>query len=309
MSSQSFSTAPFLRMFLSGFSDRIHYLMMLAAMVGVFIFDLVSPLGVAAGSPYVLIVFGSLWIKGKTATYITAVMGLFFTVAGFFLSPLIMSPMETVIINRVLTGLLIIGAALIVIRIKKTDENLSILKIQSVIDPLTQAKNYRAFEQELGREILLHKRHNRNLSIAIIDIDCLRKINQSYGSNCGDNVINQVAKEIETNIRSSDVLYRLTAGDRFAVLFAETNIRGTKSVGEAICKKVSSKIALSDRNITLSMGIATLEEKDSKRSLCQRAEEALLRSKADGRNRVTTVPPVGTKDTPHVAAILARSRY
>lgn len=111
MSSQSFSTASYLRMFLNEFSERIHYLMMLAAMIGVFIFDLVSPSGVAAGSPYVLIVFGSLWIKGKTATYIAAVIGLFFTVAGLFLSPLMVSLVETVIVNRILTGLLIIGAA------------------------------------------------------------------------------------------------------------------------------------------------------------------------------------------------------
>lgn len=308
MSSQSFSTAPFLRMFFNEFSDRIHYLMMLAAMIGVFIFDMVSPLGVAAGSPYVLIVFGSLWIKGKSATYIAAVMGLFFTVAGFFLSTLIVSSMETVIINRILTSLLIIGAALIVVRIKKTDENLSILKVQSVIDPLTQAKNWRAFEQELSSEILRHKRCKRELSIALIDIDYLGKINQAYGRIGGDDIINRVAKEIENNVRSYDALYRLD-GDRFAVIFPETGIFDTKRVAEAICKKVSDNVELSDRKITLSTGIVSLEEKDSRRLLCQRAEDALLQSKEDGKNRVTTVPPVSTKDASRIAAILTRSRY
>ena len=308
MSSQRFPTASYLTLFLNEFAGRIHYLFMLAAMVGVFIFDLISPLGVAAGSPYVLVVFGSLWIKGKTATYIAAVMGIFLTLAGFFLSPSIVSPMETVIINRVLTALLVFGAALIVIRIKKADENLSTLKIQSVIDPLTQTKNWRAFEQELSGEILRHKRYNRKLSVAFIDIDCLSKINQVYGRNGGDDVINRVVKEIGNNIRSCDILYRLV-GDRFAVLFAETGMRDTKRVAEAICKKVSDNIELRDRKITLSTGIATLEEKDSKRLLCQRAEEALLQSKEDGKNRVTTVPPVSTKDTPRIAAILARSRY
>lgn len=308
MSSQRFSTVSYLKVFLNEFASQIHYLVMLVAIISVFAIDLASPLDVAAGTLYALVVFGSLFIKGNISTYVAAVMGLIFAVAGFFLSASMISPLEAAIINQLLETLLIVGAALIVIRIKKADENISALRIQSIIDPLTQAKNYRAFEQELSREILLHKRHNKNLSVAFIDIDYLHKINQSYGNDGGDNVINQVAKEIESNIRSSDVLYRL-AGDKFAILFAETSMLGTKSVGEAICKKTSSKIALSDRNITLSMGIATLEEKDSKRSLCQRVEKALLQSKADGGNRVTTVPPVSTKDAPRIAAILARSRY
>ncbi len=308
MSSQRFSTVSYFRSFLNEFADRLHYVIMFAAMIGIFVFDLFSPLGIAAGSPYVLVVFGSLWIKGKTATYIAAVMGLFFTMAGFFLSTSVVSPMETVIFNRLLTALLVIGAALIVMRIKKTDENLSALKIQSIIDPLTQAKNWRAFEMELSSEILRHKRYNRNLSIAFIDIDYLGKVNQSYGRIGGDDVINRVAKEIGKNIRNCDVLYRLI-GDRFAVLFAETDMRDTKRVAQAICKKVTENIELNDRKITLSTGIATLEEKDSRRLLCQRAEEALQKSKEDGKNRVTTMPPVSSNNTQHIAAILTRSRY
>ncbi len=308
MSSQRFATVSYFRMCLNEFAGHIHYLIMLVAIIGVFVFDLASPLGVAASTSYTLIVFGSLFIKGNISTYVATVIGLIFTVAGIFFSASMVSPLEAVILNRLLAALLIVGAALIVIRIKKADEKILALRTQSVIDPLTQVKNYRAFEQELSREILLHKRHNRNLSVAFIDIDYLHKINQSYGNDGGDNVINQVAKEIESNVRSSDVLYRL-AGDKFAVLFAETSMQGTKNVGEAICKKTSSKIALSGRNVTLSMGIATLEEQDNNRTLCQRAEKALLQSKADGRNRVTTVPPVSTKDTPCVAAILIRSRY
>ncbi|MDH5551710.1 MAG: GGDEF domain-containing protein [Nitrosomonas sp.] len=308
MSSQRYTTASYFRLFLNEFSDRIHYVIMLAVMIGIFIFDLLSPLGVAAGSPYVLVVFGSLWIKGKTATYIAAVMSLFLIIVGFFLSSFIVSPMETVIINRLLAALLVVGAALIVIRIKKTDDKLSVLKAQTIIDPLTQTRNLRAFELELGNEILRHKRYARSLSVAFIDIDYLSKINQDYGRSGGDDVINRVAKEIGNNIRSCDVLYRLT-GDRFAVLFAETGMRDTKRVAEAICKKVTDNIETNDRKITLSMGIATLEEKDSRRLLCQRVEEALLQSKEEGKNRVTTVPPISSKDTPRIAAILTRSRY
>ncbi len=308
MSSQRFTIASYIRLFLNEFSDRVQYLVMFVTMIGVFVFDLVSPLGVAAGMLYVLVVFASLWIKGRTATYIAAIMGLLLTVVGFVLSSSMVSPMETVFINRMLSALLVIGAAIIVVRIKVVDKNLSNLEVQSIIDPLTQTKNWRAFEMELSSEILRHKRYNRNLSIAFIDIDYLGKVNQSYGRIGGDNVINRVAKEIGKNIRNCDVLYRLI-GDKFAVLFAETGMSDTKRVAQAICKKVTENIELNDRKITLSTGIATLEEKDSRRLLCQRAEEALLKSKEDGKNKVTTMPPVSSNNTQHIAAILTRSRY
>lgn len=291
-------------------ANRASYLIVSIAMFGVFIFDLILPLGVAAAALYALVVCASMWIRGNTGTYVIAAIGLLFTILGFFLSSDIVSTIEAVIINRLLAALLIIVTAIMVLKIKKAEIDISTLMTQSVMDPLTQAKNWRAFGQELENEIVRNKRYHRSLSVAIIDIDHLAMINQVCNNDFGDSVINKVAKEILNNIRRCDVLYRLDGG-KFAILFAETGMQEAKRVGEVICKKISSKIRLTDHEITVSVGIATLDAEDSKRVLCQRAEEALLQSKGNGRNRVSTSPPVSTKtkETSRVAAILSRSRF
>ncbi|MDP1559456.1 MAG: GGDEF domain-containing protein [Nitrosomonas sp.] len=231
------------------------------------------------------------------------------TTLGFFLSSAFVSSLEVVITDRILTILLLIIATIMVLRIKKADNDISNLTMQSVIDPLTQAKNSRAFGQEIENEIARDKRYHRSLSIAIIDIDHLKMINEDYDSDQGDHVIQRVAEEIENNIRRCDILYRL-GGGKFAVLFAETGVLEAKRVGDVVCKKIFSKIGLSDRKITVSVGIAALSAEDNKRVFCQRAEEALLQAKRNGRNKVSTLPPINNiKETSRVAAILSRSRF
>jgi diguanylate cyclase (GGDEF)-like protein len=307
MYSQNYSFVAQLRFLFREYADRANYMVLLIAMIAVLIFDLISPLGIAAGVPYGIVVFGSLWVKGRAVTYVIAAMGVMFTLVGYYLSPVGLSPMNAVIINRVLAILVIFITAMMVFRIKKTDADVSLLKTQAVVDPLTLANNQLAFEQGLGGEFFRAKRYQRYLSVAIIDIDHLRLINGTHGYHCGDDVIKKVAKELESNIRKCDVLYRLVGG-KFAILFTETGIAEAKRVGDAICKKIATNLKLDEQDITVSIGIATLEAKDNKRMLYRRAEEALLLSKNSGKNKVSTLPHIIRQDKSSVAAILSRSR-
>ena len=307
MHSQNFPFVTHLRFFFREYADRANYLVLLVAMIAVLIFDLISPLGIAAGVPYGIVVFGSLWVKGRAVTYVIAAMGVMFTLVGYYLSPVGLSPMNAVIINRVLAVLVIIITAMMVFRIKKTEADVSLLKTQSVVDPLTLANNQLAFEQGLDGEFFRAKRYQRYLSMAIIDVDHLKLINDTYGYLGGDDIIKKVAKELESNIRKCDVLYRLVGG-KFVILFTETGIAEAKRVGDAICKKVATNLKLEEKNITVSIGIATLEAKDNKRMLYRRAEEALLLSKNSGKNKVSTLPHIIRQDKSSVAAILSRSR-
>lgn len=306
--SQNFSFVTQLRFLIREYADRANYLVLLIAMIAVLIFDLVSPLGIAAGVPYGIVVFGSLWVRGRAATYVIAAMGVMFTLVGYYLSPVGFSPVNAVIINRVLAILVIFITAMMVFRIKKTEADVSLLKTQSVIDPLTLTNNQLAFEQGLDGEFFRTKRYQRYLSMAIIDVDHLKLINDTHGYHCGgDDVIKKVAKELESNIRKCDILYRL-AGGKFAILFTETGIAEAKRVGDAICKKIATNLKLEEKNITVSIGISTLEPTDNKRMLYRRAEEALLLSKNSGKNKVSTLPHIIRQDKSSVAAILSRSR-
>jgi diguanylate cyclase (GGDEF)-like protein len=308
MRSQIFSVTSSLKFLLRECTIQANGLIILAATLFIFITDLHFPLGVAAGTPYALVIFACLWISGTQFTYLVAALGLLFTVMGFYLSPGIVVPMEIVLINRGLTLLLIICTAFMVTKVKKANIDMSALMTQTLIDPITGYKNRHAFETELGAEILRCKRYHRDLSVAIIDIDHFKIFSHNHDNKSSDDTIKRISRDIKANIRTSDLFYRIDI-DVFAILFTETDLSEAKEVCEVIRKKVSSKIDKDTENkITISIGIAMLEKADSKINLCKRAEDALLISKCNGRNLVSTLPPVICKDKPHVAAILSRSR-
>ena len=258
--------------------------------------DLISPLGVAAGTPYCLVVFATLWTKRISETYLVAITGILFTILGLFLSPDIISTMHAVIINRVLAIVIIILSAILVIQRVKDDKLIKNLNIQTITDPLTGVKNRLAFDQIMEEEIARDIRYKRNLSLAILDIDFLKNINDTFGHNRGDDVIKHVAHEISCTVRQTDSICRL-GGDEFAIIFIETDLAKAKRVGENICKRISQSHILGTTKVTVSIGIAKLDTNDNKDTLYKRADEALYLSKKQGRNIVATIPNITKPST------------
>lgn len=280
----------------------------IALMLCIFIIDLNTPLGVAAAVPYVLVILASLWVSGIRFTYFIAAITFILTIIGFYQSPGIVMPMDIVLFNRALTLLLIVCAALMVIKIKKTNTDMSALMTQMLIDPVTGYKNRQAFETELDNEILRSRRYHRSFSIAIIDIDLLKLFSDDYDYKSNNDSIKQISQEIKTNIRVTDLFYRIDI-NVFAILFPETDLCETKKVCESVRKKVSARMDKNTENkIMVSIGIAMLDETDNKLKLCKRAEDALFIAKRNGGNQVATLPQIANKDKPVVAAILSRSR-
>jgi len=308
MRSQTFSVTASLKLLFTDCTIQANGLIILAATLFIFLIDLQLPLGVAAGAPYALVIFGSLWISGTRFTYIVASLGLMFTVLGFYLSPGALVPIETAMINRGLTLLLIVSTAIMVTKIKKANIDMSALMIQTLIDPVTGYKNRHAFETELDTEILRCKRYHRDLSVAIVDIDHFKIFSDNHDNRYANDAIKRISRDIKTNIRTSDLFYRIDI-DVFAILFPETDLSEAKEICEAIRKKVAAKADKDPENkITISTGIAMLRSTDNQINLCKRAEDALLISKRNGKNQVSTLPQVVCKDKPLVAAILSRSR-
>lgn len=309
MRSQILSTITCFKLYLKECSVQANCVVILAATIAIFITDLSLPLGVAAGVPYVLVIFASLWVSGVQFTYLIAALGFILTIAGFFLSSYMVAPLNIVLFNRGITLLLIICSAYMVIKIKKANVDITTLMNQILIDPVTGYKNRQAFETELDTEILRSKRYSRSLSLAIIDIDLLKLFTDNYDYKSKSNSIKKVSQEIKTNIRITDFFYRIDI-NVFAIIFSETDLIEAKKVCEAIRKKISSIIDKNAENkIMISIGIATLEQADNKINLCKRAEDALFISKQNGGHQVSTLPAVANKEKPPVAAILSRSRY
>ena len=131
----------------------------------------------------------------------------------------------------------------------------------------------------------------RPLSEIILDMDHFKKVNDNYGHDCGDEVLIQLGKIVINAIRSADLGARY-GGEEFVVLMPETDIMDAAEVAERIRRTVEStpfKISheIGHLNLTVSVGVAHLRKgSDTAHDLHKRADEALYRSKGNGRNQV-----------------------
>ena len=165
----------------------------------------------------------------------------------------------------------------------------------ATIDALTNLNNRRQFELRLLQEIATTKRQNNPLCAMMIDIDFFKKVNDTYGHASGDAVLRGVASIIKSTLRESDIPSRY-GGEEFAVLLPYTHIDEAKIVGERLRKAVeSTPISINDEDseaqsigVTISMGLAEFNTKESGEELFERADKALYKAKEGGRNRVCT---------------------
>ena len=292
------------------YGNYIFWLFLFISSAVIFLFDLYTPLGVAAGTPYALIVFSSLWFKSNLSTYIATMTGVSLTLIGISLAPGIVAPMDVVLTNRILALLVITVTAYMVLKIKKVNHELFELMAEAYIDPLTQCKNNRAFEEEAKTEIKRSKRYKRDLSLAIFEMTDPSLLNKTEKTNIhiDDQHIKIMSDEIRKSIRSSDQLYRVEHL-RFVVLYAETDIQKAKDASDALCKKVSNMNPQSIQKVVgICAGITMLDDDDNLRILYKRADNALLIAKEKGGNQIATLPEITHSDKAAIPAILCRPR-
>ena len=153
-------------------------------------------------------------------------------------------------------------------------------------DPLTGAQNRAAMNQALTREVELAKRQGTDLSIIMIDADHFKKINDTYGHAHGDEVLKGISTVIKDTIRQSDVLYRY-GGEEFLVLLGQTTTEGAKLLADRIRENIANVDTINGHksDVTVSLGLTTLTEKDSCQSFFDRADKALYQAKNTGRNK------------------------
>jgi diguanylate cyclase (GGDEF)-like protein len=152
-------------------------------------------------------------------------------------------------------------------------------------DGLTGIANRSTFDAELERELARAARDGEDVSLVMLDIDHFKSLNDNYGHQVGDAVLQTVARAIEVPIRSFDLPARY-GGEEFAVILPRTGREDGLVVAERLRKAVAQ--ANDDPSVTVSAGVATFPldgavEKD----LVRAADAALYASKRTGRNRVT----------------------
>ena len=172
---------------------------------------------------------------------------------------------------------------------KKLEEE---LKYQATTDPLTNLLNRRAFFTAADAEIEKAKRYKHSLSYLILDIDKFKTINDTYGHDMGDIVIQMIARLMRENTRSVDYTGRI-GGEEFAVIMPSTDLKRAFDIADRLRAKIADMPINIDHtviHITVSIGISDFQEKDSTipKSFFKRADNALYRAKNSGRNRVCT---------------------
>lgn len=153
-------------------------------------------------------------------------------------------------------------------------------------DELTQLANRRSFNDRLVREVSGARRHGYSLALIMADLDRFKSVNDSFGHEAGDRVIEAFAKLLVQAVRREDQPARW-GGEEFAILLSHTDAEGGATVAERIraafeqtrCEGVGIPL-------TASFGVAGLVEGESGDGLLRRADSALMRAKALGRNRV-----------------------
>jgi diguanylate cyclase (GGDEF)-like protein len=159
----------------------------------------------------------------------------------------------------------------------------------TIIDGLTQVHNKRHLYESLEREMLRARRHARELSFLMFDIDHFKKINDVHGHLAGDYVLKELARVVQGRIRRDEVFARY-GGEEFAIILPETDLAGAMALADSIRERIQEhNFAFQNDQIrvTISIGVAALEDSDkTSTDLIKRADERLFEAKRAGRNRV-----------------------
>lgn len=174
--------------------------------------------------------------------------------------------------------------------ITEQKEQEALLWHMSVTDPLTQIQNRRVFMERLHESHELFQRRGIPAAVVMFDIDHFKFVNDTYGHSVGDAVIQGVAQTLSDSVRESDLPCRL-GGEEFGLLLSGTGLVEAFELAERLRVAISQHwYPLADGggfHITVTAGISTLSGNDqSPEQVLQRADAALYRGKAAGRDRV-----------------------
>jgi diguanylate cyclase (GGDEF)-like protein len=151
-------------------------------------------------------------------------------------------------------------------------------------DALTGVYNRRALTEELAMAVEALKRGAPAAAIVVLDLDRFKRINDEFGHEAGDRVLIEFADFVRAHVRVVDRLFRL-GGEEFVLLLARPPSSGLRPFTDTLRERVRANLQCPDGPVTVSAGAATLRAGESWESWLRRADAALYRAKAAGRDR------------------------
>lgn len=165
-------------------------------------------------------------------------------------------------------------------------ERATLLEQMARSDALTGLGNRMAAAERLTAEYQRFRRSHAPYAVLLMDADHFKRVNDTYGHAVGDQVLQQIAATLHSVARTTDFAARY-GGEEFLLLLPDTDAEGTMVLAERVRTAISAASDTVAGVITVSIGAASAqEEDDTHETIVQRADEALYRAKANGRNRV-----------------------
>jgi diguanylate cyclase len=206
-----------------------------------------------------------------------------------YVTHLVKSTQNAVVSNRKLESQLLESKK----HIENLQSSLEAIRYESLTDELTTLNNRKHFENSIERVIDQSNESGRGFALLMTDIDHFKNFNDTYGHQTGDQVLRLVALAVKQNVKSQDIACRY-GGEEFAIILPNTELEEAGKIGEAIRVAVMSKELVKRSTgenlgrVTISVGIATFQDRESAHSIVSRADKAMYAAKNAGRNLVRT---------------------
>ena len=171
------------------------------------------------------------------------------------------------------------------------------------VDRLTGAWNRRRFEEAAAAEMALARRRKAPVSLVILDLDEFKRVNDAHGHGVGDTVLVGAAAAFRRELRASDGLVRW-GGEEFLVLLPATGLAGAAALAEKLRMGLETREFPPAGLVTVSAGVAEHLPEETLDSWIERADQALYRAKAEGRNRVWADGEVASQEAAAPCSLL-----
>jgi diguanylate cyclase (GGDEF)-like protein len=252
-----------------------------ALILSLFVFDVITGFEAAFSIFYALPVSMIAWHCSWPAARLTAlVCGIAWLFADMMAGHVYVQPALQYWNCIARTGFFLIMASTISMLRRAVDEEQRLART----DPLTGAANSRSFLETAAYEVSRQKRYRRPLSVAFLDCDNFKQINDRLGHAAGDILLEKIANALQKELREVDVVARL-GGDEFAMLLPETDADAASGVSTKLL--ASLQACTTEYGVTFSIGMITfLEPAKDTDELLRIADDAMYEAKRSGKNAV-----------------------
>jgi polar amino acid transport system substrate-binding protein len=198
-------------------------------------------------------------------------------ISSFFIVIVLLILNKNIAINKVNKKLALLN--------KEIEEKNKALKELARTDKLTGLYNRVKLDETLISEVHRANRFNHSFGVVMIDIDYFKKVNDDFGHQVGDTVLQEFSKVLQSNARNTDILGRW-GGEEFLIISTETDLAGVLTLANKLQQKIASFPFSYGEQKTASFGVSVYRENENIHEVIKRADNALYRAKKNGRNRV-----------------------